>query len=62
MKNRDRTLSQARVGLITLDGWWKRVRTDPDHMVSENRPRNPLTFDPKDNPFLREISQDLHIF
>ena len=39
----------------------KLVRTVPP-VWCQNPVRNPHTFNPKDQTFLREISQDLHIF
>ena len=62
MKNRDRTLTQNRAGLIRSSDCEKHVRTVPDRLVVETDPEihTPLTL--KIRRFLREINQDLYIF
>ena len=51
MKNRDRTLTQIRAGLIRSSDCEKHVRTVPDRLVVETDPEIRTPFNPKDQPF-----------
>ena len=51
MKNRDRTLTQIRAGLIRSADCEKHVRTIPDRLVVETDPEIRTPFNPKDQPF-----------